>query len=134
LAYSPCAYNKHANLSAFTTDTPSATHTLLQHTFTASAASSGSPTATRANHLKPEQTTHLPYSPSKACTNPYTHSQVAQALLLEKLDEGLWSFAARNTGKSFANFLKPLASAEWHKDLNHFPRHPTLHWPNAGVF
>jgi len=37
-------------------------------------------------------------------TNPYT-SQVTQA-------------KARNTGKSFAHFLKPLASAVWHKDIN----------------
>jgi len=38
-------------------------------------------------------------------THPYTPSQVAQA-------------KARNTGKSIANFLKPLASAVWHKDIN----------------
>jgi len=38
-------------------------------------------------------------------TNPYTPSQVAQA-------------KSRNIGKSFANFLKPLASAVWHKDIN----------------
>jgi len=45
-------------------------------------------------------------------TNPYTPSQVAQA-------------KAKNTGKSFANFLKPLASAVWHKDINH--NHPASH-------
>jgi len=38
-------------------------------------------------------------------TNPYTPSQVAQAIV-------------RNIGKSFAHFLKPLASAVWHKDIN----------------
>jgi len=42
-------------------------------------------------------------------TNPYTPLQVAQA-------------KARITGKSFANFLEPLASAVWHKDINR--KHP----------
>ena len=69
----PLRLQQACQLIAFTTGTLSATHTLLQHTFTASAASSGSLTVTRANQSKFERKTHIPFSPSKACTLNHTN-------------------------------------------------------------
>jgi len=62
---------------------------------------------------------HILFSIKGMCTDSYTPSQDAQA-------------KARNTGKSFANFFKPLASAVWHQDItcNHSASKDTL--PSTG--
>jgi len=121
LAYSPCAYNKHANLSAFTTGTLSATHLIAAHLYNIRRQfqahlynirrqfqlSNGHPC--QSTEIQTEDA-HTLLAIKGMYSNPYTPSQVAQA-------------KARNIlCMSFANFLKPLASALWHKDINH--NHP----------